>query len=68
MRQLMRQTEEDYARKLDEMKTKIQQRPLLLEQDLRQKAVRDLEKKIQHAMSIAHVTEQDLIRQQTNIS
>jgi len=66
MRQSMRQSEDDYAKKLDEMNQRIQQRPLLLEQDTRQKAVRELEKKIQHAMNIANVTEQDLITQQSS--
>ncbi len=66
MRQSMRQSEDDYAKKLDEMNQRIQQRPLLLERDTRQKAVRELEKKIQHAMNIANVTEQDLITQQSN--
>lgn len=60
----MRQSEEDYAKKLDEMKERVRQRPLLLEQDLRLKAVRDLEKKIQRVMNLANVSEQDLIRQQ----
>jgi hypothetical protein len=64
----MRQSEDDYARKLDQMNERLQHRPLLLEQDTRQKAVRDLEKKIQHAMNIAHVTEEDLIREQTYTS
>jgi hypothetical protein len=68
MRQSMRQSEDDYARKLDQMNERLQHRPLLLEQDTRQKAVRDLEKKIQHAMNIAHVTEEDLIREQTYTS
>ncbi len=67
MRQSMRKSEDDYARKLDEMNGRLQNRPLLLEQDTRQKAVRDLEKKIQYAMNIAHVTEDDL-RPRTNAS
>jgi hypothetical protein len=49
------------------MNGRLQNRPLLLEQDTRQKAVRDLEKKIQYAMNIAHVTEDDL-RPRTNAS
>jgi len=61
----MRQSEDDYARKLDEMNERVQQRPLLVEQNLRQKAVRELEKKIQRAMDIANVTEQDLNRRQS---
>lgn len=61
----MRRSEDDYARKLDEMNQRIQQRPLLLEQDARKKAVQELEKKIQRAMDIANVTEQDLNRQQS---
>ena len=66
MRQSMRQSEDDYARKLEQMNARLQNRPLLLEHDSRQKAVRELEKKIQYAMNIAQVTEQDLLRQQTN--
>ncbi|CAF2942374.1 unnamed protein product [Rotaria sp. Silwood2] len=65
-RQDMRKSEDDYAKKLDEINERLQQRPLLLEQDLKQKAVRELERKIKHAMSLANVTEQDLIRQQFN--
>ena len=61
----MRQNEDDYARKLDAMNNRVQQRPLLLEQNQRHKAVRDLERKIQHAMNVAKVTEKDLMRQQT---
>ncbi len=61
----MRQSEDDYARKLDAMNERVQQRPLLVEQNLRQKAVRELEKKIQRAMDIANVTEQDLNRRQS---
>lgn len=60
----MRQSEDEYARKLEAMNDRLQHRPLLLEQDLRHKAVRELEKKIQYAMNLAHVTEDDLIRQQ----
>ncbi|CAF3257260.1 unnamed protein product [Rotaria socialis] len=66
LRQSMRRSEDDYAKKLDEMKERVQQRPLLIQQDSRQKAVRELERKIQYAMNIADVTEQDLIRQQLN--
>ena len=68
MRQSMRRSEDDYARKLEEMNARLQNRPLLLEQDSRQKAVRELERKIQYAMNIAHVTDEDLIRQQTSTS
>lgn len=64
MRQSMRQSEDDYSRKLEEMNHRLEHRPLLLEQNLREKAVRDLEKKIQYAMNIAHVTEGDLLREQ----
>jgi hypothetical protein len=46
------------------MKERVQQRPFLLEQDLRKKAVQELEKKIQRAMDIANVTEQEWNRQQ----
>ncbi|CAF1143498.1 unnamed protein product [Rotaria sordida] len=66
IRQSMRRSEDDYAKKLDEMKERVQQRPLLLEHDLKQKAVRELERKIRHAMSLANITEQDLIGQQFN--
>jgi len=67
MRQQLRQTENDYAKNLDDMNQRIQQRPLLLEQkDPRQKAVQELEKKFQNAMKIANVTEQDLIEKQSN--
>ena len=68
MRQLMRQSEDDYAKKLDEMNQRLQQRPLLLERDGRKKAVQELEKKFQRAMNIANVTEQDLMREQYNSS
>ncbi|CAF3487652.1 unnamed protein product [Rotaria sp. Silwood1] len=66
MRQDMRKSEDDYAKKLDEMNERLRQRPLLLEQDSKQKAVRELERKIKYAMSLANVTEQDLIGQQFN--
>ncbi len=66
MRQSMHQSENDYAKKLDQINERLQQRPLLLERDSRQKAVRELQKKFQHAMNIAHVTEEDLIRQQSS--
>ena len=59
----MHQNEDDYARKLDAMNERLQHRPLLLEQNLRHKAVVELEKKIQYAMNLAHVTEDDLIRE-----
>jgi hypothetical protein len=62
----MRHSEDDYAKKLDEMNDRVERRPLLLEQDQRDKAVRDLERKIQHAMSIAKITEKDLMRQRFN--
>jgi hypothetical protein len=62
----MRQSEDEYARKLDRMNENAQQRPLLLERDTRHDAVRKLEQKIQRAMNLAQVNEQDLIRQQHN--
>jgi hypothetical protein len=62
----MRRSEEDYAKKLDAMNERVKQRPLLLEEDSRQKAVRELERKIKHAMNVANVTEQDLNTQQFN--
>lgn len=58
----MRRSEEDYAKKLEEINERVQQRPLLLEQDLKQKAVRELERKLKQAMSMANVTEDDIIR------
>ena len=60
----MRRSEEDYAKKLEQINERVQQRPLLLEQDLKQKAVRELERKLKQAMSMANVTEDDIIRQQ----
>lgn len=48
------------------MNSRVARRPLLLEQDQRDKAVRDLEKQIQHAMNIAKITEKDLMRQKFN--
>ena len=62
----MRRSEDDYAKKLEAMHERVQQRPLLVEQDLRKKAVRELERKFQHAMNVAQVTEQDLIRERSN--
>ncbi|CAF0795008.1 unnamed protein product [Adineta ricciae] len=68
LRQSIRRSEDDYAKRLDEMKERVQQRPLLLEQDSRKKAVRELERKIQQAMNIANVTEDDLRLVNTNLS
>jgi hypothetical protein len=48
------------------MNNRVERRPLLLEQNQRDKAARDLERKIQHAMSVAKITEKDLMRQQFN--
>ena len=66
MRQSIRRNEDDYAKKLEQMNERVRQRPLLVEQDLRKKAVRELERKFQHAMDVAQVTEQDLIRERSN--
>ena len=44
----------------------LNDRPLLLEQRQRDRAVRNLEKEIQHAMHIAKITEKDLMRQKFN--
>lgn len=62
----MRQSEDEYAKKLDAINSRVLRRPLLLEQDQRDKAVRDLERNIQHAMAVAKITEKDLMRQQFN--
>ena len=59
----MRQKEDAYAKTLDEINQRVQQRPLLAEGDLKHAAVKKLEKKIREAMNIAEVTEQDLIAQ-----
>ena len=64
----MRQVEDDYAKKLDEINERVQQRSLLLEDDPRKKAIRQLERKIKYAMQIAHVTEEDLVKQQSKSS
>ncbi|CAF3173381.1 unnamed protein product [Rotaria socialis] len=66
VRQSMRQIEDEYARTLDVINGRVERRPLLLEQDQRDKAVRDLERNIQHAMSIAKISEKDLMRQKFN--
>lgn len=63
MRQSIRDSEDDYARRLDDMKARLEKRPLLLEQDERKKAVRELQKKIEYAMKVAQVTDDDLKRQ-----
>ncbi|UJR20636.1 hypothetical protein I4U23_023761 [Adineta vaga] len=68
LRQSIRQSEDDYAKKLDEMKERVEQRPLLLEQDSRRKAVEELEKKIKYAMDIANIKESDLRFVNTNYS
>lgn len=38
----------------------------MLEDDQKDKAVRDLERKIQHAMHVAKITEKDLMRERFN--
>ncbi len=62
----MHRQEDEYARRLDDMNDRVARRPLLLEQRQRDKAVRDLERKIQHAMQVAKITEKDLMRQKFN--
>ena len=48
------------------MHARVARRPLLLEQRQRDRAVRDLERQIQHAMHVAKITDKDLMRQQFN--
>ncbi len=48
------------------MNDRVARRPLLLEQRQRDKAVRDLERKIQHAMHVAKITEKYLMKQKFN--
>jgi hypothetical protein len=62
----MHQKEDEYTRKLDAMNNRVERRPLLLEQHPRDKSVRDLERKIRHAMNVAKITEKDLMRQKFN--
>lgn len=62
----MRRTEDEYAQKLDDINLRVDNRPLLLEQDQSNQAVRDLERKIQHAMHVAKISEKDLMRQKYN--
>ncbi|CAF0730762.1 unnamed protein product [Adineta steineri] len=66
IRQSMRRSEDEYAKKLDEMNHRIDRRPLLIEQHPGDAAVRHLEKKIQHAMNVAKITERDLMRERFN--
>jgi hypothetical protein len=48
------------------MNSRIDRRPLLLEQQQEDKAVRNLERRIQHAMNVAKITERDLMRERFN--
>jgi hypothetical protein len=48
------------------MNNRVDRRPLLLEQRQRDKDIRDLERKIRHAMTVAKITEKDLMRQEFN--
>jgi len=48
------------------MNNRIDRRPLQLEQQQEDKAVRNLERKIQHAMNVAKITERDLMRERFN--
>jgi hypothetical protein len=66
IRQSLHRQEDEYARRLDEMNDRVERRPLLLEQRQRDRAVRDLERQIQHAMHVAKITEKDLMRQKFN--
>lgn len=51
---------------MDEIQQRVDQRPLMLEQQQRDRAARDLERNIQHAMRVAKITEKDLMRQKFN--
>ena len=51
---------------MDEIHQRVDHRPLMLEQRQRDRAARDLERKIQHAMRVAKITEKDLMRQKFN--
>lgn len=62
----MRQTEDDYHHELAEMHTRVDKRPLLLEQERRNQEIDELERKIQHAMHVAKISEKDLMRQKYN--
>lgn len=64
MRQAMRANEEAYAKKLEDIQRNLQTRPLLAEADSKKKTLEKIQKKIEEAMSIAQVSEQDLIRHQ----
>ncbi|CAF0894447.1 unnamed protein product [Didymodactylos carnosus] len=66
LRQSMRQSSSNYAEQLDKIQERIERRPLLLEQQAQAKALREVEKKIQHAMKVAGITEKDLMRQSIN--
>lgn len=63
MRQSIRKNEDKYAKDLEDMKARLDKRPLLFEEDERKKVVRNLQKKIESAMKIAQVTEEDLKNQ-----
>lgn len=62
----MRRSEEDYGRQIDEIQSRVDRRPLLLEQDPRNKMVEDMENEIRRAMQIAKISEKDLMRQKFN--
>ena len=62
----MRFSEHEYARKLDDMHARVDRRPLLLEEDQRNRAVKDLEREIKRAMQVAKISEKDLMRQKFN--
>ena len=48
------------------MNQRVDRRPLLQEQNQRDRAACDLERKIQRAMKVAKITEEDLMRKQFN--
>jgi hypothetical protein len=69
----MRRTEENYSNVLKGIHRGVNKRPLLLEQQHQHRhqrqenrAVVDLERRIQHAMRVAQLSEDDLIRQKFN--
>ena len=66
IRQSLHRQEDDYARQLDDINDRVDRRPLLLEERQRDRAVRDLERNIKHAMRVAKITEKDLMRQKFN--
>ncbi|CAF0859584.1 unnamed protein product [Didymodactylos carnosus] len=68
LRQSMRRSNSDYAEQLDKIQERVERRPLLLEQHSQMTALKEVEKKIQHAMKIGGITENDLMRLSSNPS